>query len=52
VGEQPVPRKLVITSKTLNSAPQYTLRIKDWKTGVLPGLLPARPGLATVAARA
>lgn len=33
-GEQPVPRKLVITSKTLNSAPQYTLRIKEWKTGL------------------
>ena len=28
VGEKPIPRKLVITSKTLNSAPQYTLRVK------------------------
>ena len=36
VGEKPVPRKLVITSKTLNSAPQYTLRVKGWKTGVQP----------------
>ncbi len=36
VGEQPVPRKMVITSKTLNSAPQYTLRITDWKTDVEP----------------
>ncbi len=35
-GETPVPRKMVITSKTLNSAPQYTLRVKDWKTGVEP----------------
>jgi len=26
----------VITSKTLNSAPQYTLRVKNWKTGVEP----------------
>ena len=34
VGEQPAPRKLVITSKTINSAPQYTLRIKQWQTGV------------------
>jgi len=34
VGENPVPRKVVITSKTLNSAPQYTLRVKGWKTGV------------------
>jgi hypothetical protein len=36
VGEKPIPRKMVITSKTLNSAPQYTLRVKDWKTGVQP----------------
>ena len=34
VGQKPVPRKLVITSKTLNSAPQYTVRIKGWKTDV------------------
>jgi hypothetical protein len=34
VGEKPIPRKLVITSKTLNNAPQYTLRVKVWKTGV------------------
>jgi hypothetical protein len=31
-GAKPVPRKYVITSKTLAGAPQYTLRIKDWKT--------------------
>ena len=37
VGAQPIPRKVVITSKTMNSAPQYTLRIKSWKTGVKPG---------------
>jgi hypothetical protein len=36
VGDQPIPRKLVITSKTVNSAPQYTLRVKKWKTGVEP----------------
>jgi hypothetical protein len=35
-GKQPIPRKMVITSKTMNSAPQYTLRIKSWKTGVDP----------------
>jgi hypothetical protein len=35
-GERPIPRKMVITSKTMNSAPQYTLRIKSWKTGVKP----------------
>lgn len=31
-GSQPVPCKYVITSKTLAGAPQYTLRIRDWKT--------------------
>ena len=33
-GKYPIPRKLVITSKTINSAPQYSLRIKSWETGV------------------
>ena len=36
VGERPIPRKLVITSKTLTNAPQYTLRVKGWKTGIQP----------------
>jgi len=36
VGERPIPRKLVITTKTVNSAPQYTLRVKGWNTGVQP----------------
>jgi len=36
VGSRPVPRKMVITSKTVNSAPQYTIRIKSWKTDVKP----------------
>ena len=31
-GPKPIPRKYVITSKALAGAPQYTLRIKDWKT--------------------
>jgi hypothetical protein len=31
-GARPIPRKYVITSKTVTGAPQYTLRIKDWKT--------------------
>jgi hypothetical protein len=34
-GANPVPRKYVITSKTLTGAPQYTLRIKDWKTDAI-----------------
>ncbi len=35
-GKAPFPRKMVITSKTLNSAPQYTLTVQSWKTGVRP----------------
>jgi hypothetical protein len=31
-GARPIPRKYVITSKTVTGAPQYTLRIKEWKT--------------------
>ena len=36
VGDKPIPRKMVITSKTLNSAPQYTLRVKTWNTDIKP----------------
>jgi hypothetical protein len=36
VGDAPFPRKLVITSKTMNCAPQYTLRVTSWKVGVQP----------------
>ncbi len=32
-GARPIPRKMVITSKTVNAAPQYTLRVKGWKSG-------------------
>lgn len=32
VGARPIPRKYVITSKTVAGAPQYTLRIKNWTT--------------------
>jgi hypothetical protein len=31
VGAKPIPRKYVITSKAVAAAPQYTLRIKDWR---------------------
>ena len=31
-GARPIPHKYVITSKAVGAAPQYTLRIKDWKT--------------------
>ena len=30
LGDRPMPRKYVITSKTMAAAPQYTLRIKSW----------------------
>jgi hypothetical protein len=36
VGQRPIPRQMVITSKTVNNAPQYTLRVKSWKTDVAP----------------
>ncbi|RUU28316.1 DUF2092 domain-containing protein [Mesorhizobium sp. M6A.T.Ce.TU.016.01.1.1] len=32
-GEQPVPRRYIITSKHLSQAPQYTLQTRDWKLG-------------------
>jgi hypothetical protein len=31
-----VPHKYVITSKTVAAAPQYTLRLRDWKPEVSP----------------
>jgi hypothetical protein len=33
-GAKPIPRKYVITSKGIAEAPQYTLRIREWKTDV------------------
>ena len=36
-GSKPIPRKYVITSKTVAGAPQYTLVIRDWKTDVSVG---------------
>jgi hypothetical protein len=36
VGDRPIPHKFVITSKTQAAAPQYTLRIRDWKTDPQP----------------
>src|SRR3979490_2003662 len=34
-GARPVPPKYVINSQTVARAPQYTLRIKDWKTDAI-----------------
>lgn len=36
VGDAPIPRKYVITSKIETGAPQYTLVIREWKTDVQP----------------
>lgn len=36
VGDAPIPRKFVITSKTEAGAPQYTLVIREWKTDAQP----------------
>ena len=36
VGDRPVPRKYVITSKAVGAAPQYTLRLREWKVGASP----------------
>jgi hypothetical protein len=33
-GAEPAPCKMVITSKTMASGPQYTIDIRDWKAGV------------------
>jgi hypothetical protein len=35
IGPRPIPRKYVITSKGTTGAPQYTVRIKDFKTDAL-----------------
>ncbi len=37
VGARPIPCKYVITSKTVAGAPQYTLRIKEWRTDISAG---------------
>lgn len=33
-GPKPIPRKYVITSKAVAGAPQYTLVVRDWQSGV------------------
>ena len=33
-GARPIPRKYVITRKAVAGAPQYTLRIEEWRTDV------------------
>jgi hypothetical protein len=33
-GARPIPRKYVITNKAVAGAPQYTLRIKEWRADV------------------
>lgn len=36
VGDRPMPCKMVITSKTVGGAPQYTVRVTGWETGIEP----------------
>ncbi|WP_425487679.1 DUF2092 domain-containing protein [Mycoplana rhizolycopersici] len=38
-GEQPFPCRLAITSREVKGAPEYTVQIRDWKSGdaVMPG---------------
>lgn len=32
-GERPIPCKMVITSKTVGGAPQYSVQVTDWQSG-------------------
>jgi hypothetical protein len=34
LGARPIPHKYIITSKAVTGMPQYTLRIKEWRTDV------------------
>lgn len=54
VGARPVPRKYVITSKAVAAAPQYTLRVKEWRTDVAADAFAFKPpqGATKVAANA
>ena len=36
LGDRPLPRKYVITSKDVAAAPQYTVVIREWKTDAQP----------------
>jgi hypothetical protein len=36
VGDMPIPRKFVITSKAEAGAPQYTLVVREWKLDAMP----------------
>jgi hypothetical protein len=36
LGDRPLPRKYVITSKAIAGAPEYSVLIKEWKTDVQP----------------
>lgn len=42
-GARPIPRKYVITSKTIAGAPQYTLRIKEWRPEAAAGAFAFKP---------
>jgi hypothetical protein len=42
IGDRPIPRKYVITSKVVTGAPQYTLRIKTWQEQAAPDAFVAK----------
>ncbi len=42
-GAHAIPRKYVITNKSVTGGPQYTLRIKEWRTEVLPDAFVFKP---------
>ena len=45
-GAKPIPRKYVITSKGIGGAPQYTLRIKEWKTDLPTDAFAFKPSIS------
>jgi hypothetical protein len=43
VGAEPIPRKYVITNKSVTGAPQYTLHIKEWRKEASPDAFLFKP---------
>ena len=42
-GDKPLPVRYVITSKTLDGAPQYTLQLRNWNTAPQIDAAPSPP---------
>jgi hypothetical protein len=47
LGARPIPHKYVITSKAVTGMPQYTLRIKEWRTDVSAEAFAFKPAQGT-----